>query len=130
VILDWVSRPEAFASLRAALAQGYALDALGSADADPPSTEDAQGLVSLIPDAPTSERDGIGLGREVRFAFSRLLGSGLACDEELIQLTVHHDGPGDGECDPSGPWTAASAGPRGGSASRGASLRPLPRVPR
>ena len=36
-----------------------------------------------------SERDGIGLGREVRFTAHQLIGTGLTAAEELVQLTVH-----------------------------------------
>src|SRR5262249_24023498 len=48
VVLDWVSRPEVFASLHPALVQGYALDALESDDAKAPSREDAEALISIL----------------------------------------------------------------------------------
>ena len=68
VVLDWVSRPEVFASLHGALLQGYALDALEGEAGTAPSRAEAEGFVSLATSARSSERDGIGLGREVRFA--------------------------------------------------------------
>jgi hypothetical protein len=96
VVLDWVSRPEVFASLHTALVQGYALDALEADETKAPEPEDAKSFISLASAARTSERDGIGLGREVRFAESNLLGTGLVADHELVQLTVHNDhGPAD-----------------------------------
>jgi len=42
-----------------------------------------------------SEHDGIGLGRDLRFADSRVEGAGLVAGAELIQLTAFpsDDGP-------------------------------------
>lgn len=90
VVLDWVSQPEVFASLHAALLQGYALDALEGETSEAPSRSEAAGFVSLALGAQSSERDGIGMGREVRFEESALIGTGLASGEELVQLTVHN----------------------------------------
>jgi hypothetical protein len=101
VVLDWVSRPEVFASLHAALVQGYALDALEEEDSQAPPMTETDGFLSLVTNAQTSERDGIGLGREVRFGESNLIGSGLASGQELVQLTVHNDEPS--AQDPLGP---------------------------
>jgi hypothetical protein len=97
VVLDWVSRPEVFASLHSALIHGYALDAIEAEAAEPPSLEEANGFVSLALGARTGERDGIGLGREIRFAESSLIGSGLAAGAELVQLTVHKDEPSEAQ---------------------------------
>ena len=91
MVFDWVSRSEVFASLYPALIQGYALDALKAEDASAPTIEDANGFISVATAATTSERDGIGLGREVRFSESELIGTGLAAGNELVQLTVHLD---------------------------------------
>lgn len=93
VVCDWVSRPEVFASLYGALLQGYALDALEAetdAPINPPSPEEAHAFISLATQARASERDGIGMGREVRFAEGALVGTGLAVDRELVQITVHN----------------------------------------
>ena len=97
VVLDWVSRPEVFASLHGALVQGYGLDAIETEEAPAPSLQEAEGFVALATSARTSERDGVGLGREVRFHESRLLGTGLAAGEELVQLTVHSEDPSEPE---------------------------------
>ena len=93
LVLDWVSRSEVFASLHTALVQGYGLDAIEAQEAPAPSVEEAEGFVALATRIRTSERDGVGLGREVRFHDSRLLGTGLAAAEELLQLTVHAENP-------------------------------------
>jgi hypothetical protein len=90
VVLDWVSRPAVFTSLHAALVQGYGLDALEAEASDAPQTSDAEDFLRAIGNERTSERDGIGLGREVRFGSSCLIGSGLASGDELVQLSVHN----------------------------------------
>ena len=88
-VLDWVSRPEVFTSLHSALVQGYALDAIEADEADAPPLEEATGFVEIASGIAASERDGIGLGREVRFSAHQLIGTGLTAAEELVQLTVH-----------------------------------------
>jgi hypothetical protein len=87
-VLDYVSRPDVFARLHGPLAQGYALDALESPDAEPPSIEEATGFVALVSGTQPGERDGIGLGRELRFAADGVAGSGLVASDELVQLTA------------------------------------------
>ena len=73
VVLDHVSRPEVFAALHAPLVQGYALDALEARDAGPPDvTETAQPFLDRVLVARITEHDGIGRGRDVRFARSRV----------------------------------------------------------
>jgi hypothetical protein len=102
-VLDWVSRPDAFAALHGPLVQGYALDALRAQDADPPSIEDAGGFVSLIAGATASERDGIALGRELRFAEQAIAGSGLVAGTELVQLTAFAEHGAGEQPDPQSP---------------------------
>jgi ARG/rhodanese/phosphatase superfamily protein len=87
-VLDCVSRPDVFAAMHGPLIQGYALDALESDEADPPSIESARGFVSLVIGSEPSERDGIGLGRELRFASDGIAGSGLVHETELVHLTA------------------------------------------
>ena len=108
VVLDWVSRTEVFSSLFGALLQGYALDAIEretDAHADPPSRGEADAFLSLVSQARAGERDGIGVGREVRFGEGALVGSGLAADRELVQLTVHN---GETDSAPSDPRSLAA----------------------
>ncbi len=93
-VLDYVSRPEVMAVLHDPLVQGYALDALGAEECEPPTSEDASGFVTLVTGSRASERDGIGLGRDVRFVENGVSGSGLVTGEELVQLTAF---PEDGE---------------------------------
>lgn len=95
-VLDYVSRPDVFAALLAPLVQGYALDALEvAAGADSTidcATEVAHGFLQRILTASITEHDGIGLGRDVRFADGRVGGAGLVAGDELIQLTAFPDG--------------------------------------
>ena len=103
-VLDHVSRPEVFAALHAPLVQGYALDALesaGATDAPPrPGTQTAQAFLRCIMGARITEHDGIGLGRDVRFAQRRVAGAGLVAGDELVQLTAFpEDAPGEGSGD-------------------------------
>lgn len=108
VVLDWVSRSEVFASLHGALLQGYALDALEaetSAPVEPPRRDEADAFLALATGARTGERDGIGLGREVRFAEGALVGTGLAVDRELVQVTVHN---GEVDQEPTSPRSLAA----------------------
>lgn len=93
VVLDHVSRPGAFAALHAPLVQGYALDALehGSvAGGSPPrpGTQTAAAFLRHVLRARITEHDGIGLGRDVRFAQTRVAGAGLVVGDELVQLTA------------------------------------------
>jgi hypothetical protein len=98
-VLDHVSRPDVFAALHAPLVQGYALDALESAvsfdGSTRPGTQTAEAFLRHVLRARVTEHDGIGLGRDVRFAQTRVAGAGLVVGEELVQLTAFpDDGPG------------------------------------
>jgi hypothetical protein len=87
-VLDHASDPDAFAALHGPLVRGYALDALEVRERPAPSTADAALWVDRVCTAPVRERDGIGLGREARFAAAGLAGTGLICGDELVQLTA------------------------------------------
>ena len=91
-VLDHVSRPEVFAALHGPLLQGYALDALEQeARPDTPgsrSLEAAEAFLERILNVHITEHDGIGLGRDIRFAETRVAGAGLVAGNELVQLTA------------------------------------------
>ena len=88
-VLDWVSRPDVFAALHPPLVQGYGLDALETDDGgEPPSIDEAEAFLAELTDAPTSESDGIGLGRDLELESAHLVGDGQVADRELVQLTV------------------------------------------
>jgi hypothetical protein len=92
VVLDHVSRPDVFAALHAPLVQGYALDALENGDGTGaparPGTQTAAAFLRHVLRARVSEHDGIGLGRDLRFAQTRVAGAGLVVGDELVQLTA------------------------------------------
>jgi hypothetical protein len=90
-VLDHVSRPDAFATLHGPLVRGYALDALEAASegaAPPPSLDEAHAFVERLATTRVSQQDGIGLGRDARFARPGLNGAGLVAGDELVQLTA------------------------------------------
>ena len=87
-VLDHVSRPDAFAALQEPLVQGYALDALEAPDAAPPTVEAAEAFVRRVCEQRLSEHDGIGLGRDARFAGEGVAGAALVCGTEVVQLTA------------------------------------------
>jgi hypothetical protein len=89
-VLDFVSRPAAYATLHGRLLQGYALDALGSPGTHRPAElPTARGFALLVADAAIGQRNrGVGIGEEVRFTEEAVSGGGLVCDDELVQLTA------------------------------------------
>jgi len=94
VVLDHVSRPDVFAMLHAPLLQGYALDALeAGVDAPPAAAAVAEAFLRRVLRARVSQRDGVGLGRDLRFAEHGVAGAGLLNADELIQLTAFPDEP-------------------------------------
>lgn len=91
-VLDHVSRAGAFATLHRPLVRGYALDGLeatapeGAAPA--PSLDEAHAVVERLAVTRVRQHDGIGLGRDARFARPGLAGAALIAGEELVQLTA------------------------------------------
>ena len=84
-VLDHVSRPDVFAALHAPLVHGYALDALEASETgEPPARSEVEAFAHSIISARISERDGIGMGRDARFAG----GAALVAGDELVQLTA------------------------------------------
>ena len=88
LVIDHVSRPDVFAALHGPLVQGYALDALEAFGRADPSEAVADGFLSCVLAARVSEHDGIGLGRDLRFADGAVAGAGLLASDELVQFTA------------------------------------------
>jgi ARG/rhodanese/phosphatase superfamily protein len=86
--LDAVSRPDAFAVIWPKLRRGYLLDALERLDGRPTRSERLLGFVDEVADAPVRRGPSVGLGTDVRLQGPGVLGSGLAIDEETIQLSA------------------------------------------
>ena len=91
-VLDHVSQPLVLGSLHEPLVQGYALDALGVADAEVPSVDRATEFVESLLAAPVLERDGLGLGRDVRLESVAVTAAGVVCADEIVQLSVFAGG--------------------------------------
>lgn len=87
-VLDRVSQPSVFASLFEPLVQGYALDALNVGDAAAPSIDAAREVIEHVTNAPILERDGLGLGRDVRLSGVEVTGAGVVSAGELVQLSA------------------------------------------
>lgn len=87
VVLDLVSRAEAFACLLPRLAQGYALDALNSPESEPDG-EAAEAFLRDALRAPRLETRTAGMGNGLAIGSPALLGSGLEVSGELIQLSA------------------------------------------
>lgn len=97
-VADYVSRPDAYASLHERLVQGYALDALAVAErrvtAVPTDVEEntARGVALMVGDCRIAHwSPGTGLGEEIRFAANGVSGTGLVHEGELIQISVFRD---------------------------------------
>lgn len=86
--LDWVSRPEAFERLWPKLRQGYLLDALERLDQPPVEEARIAAFVGSVGEAPRTRQASAGLGHDVRLRGTRLIGSGLELDGELLQLSA------------------------------------------
>jgi hypothetical protein len=94
VVIDHVSRPDVFAALHGPLVQGYALDALeANLDGGGPERDVAEEFLARVLTARVSQHDGIGLGRDLRFAERNVAGAGLVAGDELIQFTAFPDEP-------------------------------------
>lgn len=87
-VLDCVSQPRVLGSLYRPLVQGYALDALGAPELQPPDLDAAREFVEAVLAAPILERDGVGLGRDVRLDQVDVTGAGVVSTGELIQLSA------------------------------------------
>jgi hypothetical protein len=87
VVLDLVSRPEAFAALLPRLAQGYALDALGAAE-EGPDPDAAAAFLSEALAAPRVPTRTPGAGCGLAIGTPALIGSALEAERELIQLAA------------------------------------------
>jgi hypothetical protein len=90
--LDYVSRPEVFARLYPKLLRGYMLDALERLDQ--PAAGDAliESFASEVVTAEATRRPSAGLGEDLRFERSTVIGSGLEVDGELLQLSAFSSG--------------------------------------
>ena len=100
IALDAVSRADVFAGLLPRLAQGYALDALGAAPADPDAAAAESFLERALAARRADHASTPGLGTGFGLSGDDIVGGGLAVEDEVIALSAF---PGDGPADPHGP---------------------------
>jgi hypothetical protein len=94
VVLDHVCRTDVFAARHGPHVQGYALDALeAGVAAPPPARTVADTFLTRVLSAAVAQHDGIGMGRDLRFAERGVAGAGLLTGDELIQFTAFPDEP-------------------------------------
>ena len=86
--LDYVSRPDAFVSLYPKLLLGYLLDAIERLDGMPTSTDQLDRFVAAVSAGATLRQPSAGRGEDIRLRGVGVVGSGLALDEELVQLSA------------------------------------------
>jgi hypothetical protein len=91
-VLDYVSRPEAFARLYPKLLAGYALDAV-EARAAPPAAGSAEAFVRALDTARPAKRPSAGVGEAVWLATPAVVGAGLQVDDELVQVSAFATDP-------------------------------------
>jgi len=88
LVLDYVSRPDAFARLYPKLLEGYLLDGLEHRGAKPTAAETLESFLERAEEAPRSRRRSAGLGDDLRVRGDEVIGSGLEIGSELVQLCL------------------------------------------
>jgi hypothetical protein len=86
--LDYLSQPGAFARLYPKLLEGYLLDALEQIDRGPATRKQLRAFTGAVAGAPQRRSASAGLGEDLRLAGSGIVASGLAVEEELLQLSA------------------------------------------
>jgi hypothetical protein len=86
--LDWVSRPDQFANLWPKLRRGYLLDALESLDRPGTLANGAASFLAAVKETPMTSQRSVALGDDVRLRRPGVIGSGLALEGELLQLSA------------------------------------------
>jgi hypothetical protein len=93
--LDYLSRPSAFARLYPKLLDGYLLDGLEHLGQKPASQDRLSHFVAAIATLPQRRSPSAGLGDDLRLAGDGVVGSGLAVEDEVLQLSAFtSDGSG------------------------------------
>jgi hypothetical protein len=96
VVLDAVSRPGAWARLHDKLLAGYLLDALEALDGPPAPAEAIEAFTAAVLGAAAERRPGVGRGEQLHLSGEAVLGTGLALDGEVLQLSAYPITPGGG----------------------------------
>ena len=88
ICLDYLSRPSAFARLYPKLLDGYLLDGLEHLGQKPASQYGLSHFVAAIATLPQRRSPSAGLGDDLRLAGEGVVGSGLAVEDEVLQLSA------------------------------------------
>lgn len=89
VCVDLVSRPDAFAALYPILLRGYLLDAIEHLGGAATTADALEGFLAAVTAADVRPGPAVGLGRDLRLAGPGVVGSGLALDDEVLQLSAY-----------------------------------------
>jgi hypothetical protein len=87
--LDAVSRPDAFAHLYPKLLEGYLLDAMEDLGGPAAGTAELGAFLEAALAAGARREPSVGMGDDLRLEGPGIIGSGLALQEELIQLSAY-----------------------------------------
>lgn len=94
VCLDLLSRPDAFARLYPTILRGYLMDAIEGLGGPVTATAAIEAFTAAVVAAPLRPSPSVGLGDDVRLTADGVIGSGLALDGEVLQLSAYAmDGP-------------------------------------
>lgn len=86
ICFDYLSRPDVFAKLYSKLLEGYLLDAIELVDREP--QDGADDIITALERAECAHSPSVALGVDLRLQAEPVIGSGLALDGELIQLSA------------------------------------------
>lgn len=89
VCLDLVSRPDAFARLHPRILAGHLMDAIEHLDRPDASPAEIAAFVGRATTGAWLAGPAVGLGEDLRLTDDDLLGSGLALDGEVLQLSAY-----------------------------------------
>lgn len=89
VCVDLVSRPDAFAALYPSLLRGYLMDGIEHLGGPSTPTGAFEAFLSAVGDADPRSGPAVGLGGDLRLAGRGIVGSGLALDGEVLQLSAY-----------------------------------------
>lgn len=89
VCLDLVSRPDAFARLHPEILRGYMMDAIEALGGPETPAAALDAFLGAVLGAELRRGPAVGLGEDLRLAGTGVVGSGLALDDEVIQLSAY-----------------------------------------
>ena len=95
VAMDALDRPEMFKCVWNRLVSGYAVDAIGRAEADakPFGEKSARFILDSLSECRVSAFKAVGLGQELRFESDVMLGQALAVDDGVVHISVFPNDP-------------------------------------